>query len=308
MSSRSARNVLLATAAAVGVVAAVLQVVSTSLAFADALSFHEGASLKVASGLDVLGWAFALAAFGVALAGFLLKSRRARKTVLAVSAGLFVGFGASMLAAALVELVETWGSPFEPWEFKVEGIAIAAAGASLVIAAVLVLIGLLSARPDGLLGGGSVGLAGYFLLLAVGYSFNLAAFLSLSAFLPSEISWGLGTHAGGNLVVAAGAVVAAVAFFIANGRRQRGESWQARREGPLGIAASVFAAGFVIATVGLMVLASQITGNGRIEAEYWLQALGQLLLAVAAACGAIGFFFSRGDANRRDAVTAAAPD
>jgi hypothetical protein len=309
VSSRSARNSLLAAAAAVGVFAAVLQVVSASLSFADFLKFPGFTSLKVASGLEVLGWVFALVAFGVALAGFLLRSRRTRRTVIAVSAGLFAGFGVATLAAVLIDLVESWGSAFEPWQFKADGIAQAAAAASLVVATLLVLIGVLSARPDGLLGGGSVGLAGYFGLLATAYSFNLAGFLKFGS-PPGEVSWGLGTHAGGNLVVAAGAVVAAVAFFGSSGRRNRGEPWAAQREGSLGTAAIVFAVGFLVASVGLMLLASQVGGDGREVAEYWLRAVGQLLLAFAAVCGAIGFFFSRSDANRRTArlTTSAATD
>ena len=83
VSSRMARNSLLAAAAAIGVVAAVLQGVAASLSFADFLEFRGFTSLKVASGVEMLGWVFALVAFGVALAGFLLGSRRTRRTVLA---------------------------------------------------------------------------------------------------------------------------------------------------------------------------------------------------------------------------------
>lgn len=305
--SRTARNSLFAAAAAVGVVTAVLQGVSASLSFANFLKFPGFSGftwLKVASGVEVLGWVFALVAFGVALAGFLLRSRRTRRTVLAVSAGLFAGFGVASLAAALIDLVESWGSAFEPWQFKADGIAEAAAAAGLVVATLLVLIGVLSARPDGLLGWGSVGLAGYFGLLATAYSFDLSGFLKFGS-PPGEISWGLGTRAGGHLVAAAGAVIAAVAFFTSNGRRKRGEPWAARREGSLGTAAIMFGVGFLVASVGLMLLASQINGDGRSEAEYWLQAVAQLLLAIAAVCGAVGFFLSRRDAERRAASPAA---
>ena len=117
MSSRSARNSLLAAAAAIGVVAGVLQVVATSLSFADYLSFHTFTSLKIASGLSLLGWVFVLAAFGAAVVALFLRSRRTRTTVLAVSAGLFIGYGASTFAAALIELIRSWGFP-EPREFR----------------------------------------------------------------------------------------------------------------------------------------------------------------------------------------------
>ena len=305
VSSWTARNSLLAAAAAIGVVAGVLEVVSASLSFADFLKFPGFTSLKVASGVEVLGWVFALVAFGVAVAGFLLRSRRTRRTVLAVSAGLFAGFGVASLAAVLVELIQSWGVPFEPWEFKADGIAEAAAGASLAITALLVLIGVVSARPDRHLAWGSVGLAGYFGLLATAYSFDLSGFLKLGS-PPGEVSWGLGTRAGGQLVAAAGAVIAAVAFFSSNGRRKRGEPWAAQREGSLGTASIVVGVGFLVAGVGLTLLASQINGGSRSEAEYWLQTVAQLLLAIAAVCGAVGFFLSRRDANRRRAAQTAA--
>jgi hypothetical protein len=47
-----------------------------------------------------------------------------------------------------------------------------------------------------------------------------------------------------------------------------------------------------------MLFASE-AGSGRFATEQWLQAVGQLLLAPAAACGAVGFFRSRRDAGRR---------
>jgi hypothetical protein len=297
---------VLAAAAAIGVVAAVLQVVATSLVLSELFRFPALTQFKVANGLEVLGWVFVVGAFAAAFIGFLLESRR----TLAVSAGLFVGFGVSTLASALIELVESWGSAFEPWEFKADGIGEAAAAASLAVAALLVLIGFLSARPDRFLGWGSVGLAGYAGLLAAAFSFNLAGFLRFGE-VPGAVSWGLGTRAGGQFVVAVAAIVAAVAFFSSSGRRERGEPWAAEREGSLGTASIVFAVGFLVTSVGLMLLASQISGGaGREEAAYWLMAVGQLFLAFAAVCGAIGFFSSRRDAKRRAApqTTTAATD
>jgi hypothetical protein len=292
--SRSARNSLLAAAAAIGVVVGILQVVATSLALSEFFRFPSITQLKVATSLEVLGWVFVVAAFVAALAGFLLTSRG----TLAVSAGLFVGFGLSALAATLIELIESWSVPFEPWEFRADGIGEAAAALSLAVAAFLVLIGVLSARPDALLGWGSLGLAGWAGLLAAAYSFSLAGYLRFGS-IPGEVSWGFGMRAGGHAVVGVGAIVAAVAFFKASGRRRRGEPWVARREGLLETAAIVFVVGFLFASVGLMLLASQINGAGREEAQYWLMAVAQLFLAFAAACGAAGFFTSRRDAERR---------
>lgn len=116
---------------------------------------------------------------------------------------------------------------------------------------------------------------------------------------PGRVSWGLGTTAGGYVVVAAGAVVAVVAFFGSNGRRKRGAPWQAQREGSLGIAAIVFAVGFLVVSIGMMLFAS-LAGSGRTGAEEWLQAVAQLLLALAAACGAVGLFRSRRGLEQRD--------
>jgi hypothetical protein len=231
VSSRSARNILLAVASAVGVVAAVLQVVASSLSLADFLRFPEPTAFKVAVAFGVVGWVCVLAAFAVALAGFLLRSRRGRTTVLAVSAGLFVGFGLSILVAALINLIKSGG--LEPWAYKVSQSAEITAGAFLAVAAVLVLIGVLSARPDGILGWGSVGLAGYFAMLAVAYSFELAGILSFVS-PPAEISGALGTHAFGHLVTAAAAVVAAppssaravAASAVSRGRHSGRARWE----------------------------------------------------------------------------------
>lgn len=173
-----------------------------------------------------------------------------------------------------------------------------------MIAALIVAIGVVAIRPDGLLGWASIALAGYFALLCAFYSFELAGLLALFT-PPARVSWGAGTVAGGNLVVAAAAVVAGIAFFSSNGRRKSGVPWQAQREGSLGSAATVFAVGFLIGSVGLMLLAAQ-SGGGRIVSEEWLRAVAQLLLAFAAACGAAGFFRSRRDAEQRlSAYTAA---
>ena len=307
MSSRSTRNTLLAAGAGVGVIAGVLRVVAEGLSLSDYLSFPTPTWLRVASGFELLAWAFVVAAFGTALVGFLLGSRRTRTAVLAVSAGLFAGYGIALLANALIDLVQEWRLPNEPWAFRASGCAAAAAGLSVGIAGVVVAIGVLSNRPDGLLGWGSIGLGGHFGLLATAYSFSLAELLTFR-FGPirAEVSWGLGTTAGGELLVAAGAAVAAVAFFVSNGRRERGEPWQAQREGSLAIAATVFTVGFVVATVGLMLLASGSGDIGHRVAEDWLQAVSELLLAGAAACGAVGFFLSRRELEQRDGPDTAA--
>jgi MFS family permease len=297
---------MLAVGAAIGVIAGVLRVVAASLSLDDFLSFPVPTWLKVASGFEVLAWVFVAAAFGTALVGFFLRSHRTRATVLAVSAGLFAGYGVSLLVNALIELVQEW-SFSEPWTFKASGFAVAAAGLSVAVAGVLVAIGLLSSRPDGRLGWGAIGLAGHFGLLATAFSFELAELLTFRfGPISAEIKWGLGTHAGGQLIVAAGAAVAAAAFFTSSGRRERAESWQAQREGSLGIAAIVFTIGFLVGAVGLVLLASHTGDTGRRVAEYWLQVGAEFLLAGVAACGVVGFFLSRRGLEQRDGPDTAA--
>ncbi|HEU5242788.1 MAG TPA: hypothetical protein VFU33_00175 [Gaiellaceae bacterium] len=301
MSSRSSRNTLLAGAAASGVVAAVLLLVSTGLTFSDYLSFPgELAELKVSAGLDVLEWALALAAFGTALAAFLLTSRNARTKALAAAAGLFVGQGLAELAGDLMRVI-FGASHSQSWQFLASQSAGAAAGAALAVAALLVALGIRATRPDGRLGAAAVSLAGSYALLCAAYGFELAGFLHLPFTLPARFSSGLGTIAAGHFAVAVGAVVAGVAFFTSDGLRRRGEVWQAQREGSLGAAASIIAVGFLGAGIGLMLLSSSQGGTGRNKAEEWLQAVGQLLLALAAVCGGVGFFRSRRDADRRAA-------
>jgi hypothetical protein len=163
--SRPTRNTLLAAGAAFGLMSAALVVVASSLSFADILSVPAFGSLKVAVGLLLLSRVFTLAAFGAALAGFLIESRRVRRTGLAVSAGLFAVSGVLGLAGSLAELIQEWDF-HQPWTYTAGQCAGAAAGLSLAIAALLALIGVLSNRPDGLLGWASIGLAGHFGLLA----------------------------------------------------------------------------------------------------------------------------------------------
>jgi MFS family permease len=306
LSSPSARNTLLAAGAAFGVMAAVLQLISATLTFSDYLRLPAGAftDFKVAAGLDVLQWVFGLAAFGTALAAFLLAPRSRRTTVLAVAAGLFVGYGLAQLAGNLV-LAIFESSHSAPWQFIGAESAGAAAGAIVAIAALLVAVGIRSSRPDGRLGSASIVLAGSFALLCASYSLELAGYLDFPFTVPGRVSGGLGTTAAGYFVEAVAALVAGVAFLTSNSRRRRGEAWQAQRESSLGIAASVFAVGFLVASAGRMLVASLEGGTSRNKAEEWLQAVGLLLLALAAVCGAVGFFVSSHEAGRRGSPPAA---
>lgn len=79
-----------------------------------------------------------------------------------------------------------------------------------------------------------------------------------------------------------------------------------QREGSPGIAAIVIAVGYLVATVGLMLIAAHAGGLGRDVAEDWLQAVGELLIGMAAACGAVGFFLSRRGLEQRDRPDTAA--
>ena len=74
----------------------------------------------------------------------------------------------------------------------------------------------------------------------------------------------------------------------------------------MGIAAIVFTIGFLVGAVGLMLLASHSGDTGRRVAEYWLQAVAELLLAGVAACGVVGFFLSRRELEQRHGPDTAA--
>jgi hypothetical protein len=290
--SRSARNTLLAAGAAFGVMAAVLQLVSASLSLSDFLAFPgEVSELKVAAAFDVVQWVFGVAAFGTALAAFLLTPRRLRTTVLAVAAVLFVGHGVAEFAANLVRTI-FGASHSEAWQFTSSFGAGAAAGATLAIGAVLAAIGIRSSRPDGRLGAASIALAASLALLCAAYSFDLAGYLNFPFQLPGHVRDGLGTTAAGEFVAAVGALVAGLAFLASHGRRLRGEMWQAQRERALGLAASIMAVGFLVAGAGRMLISTSASGTSRNEAEAWLTAVGATLLGLAAVCGAIGFFVS----------------
>jgi hypothetical protein len=302
--ARSTRNTLLAAGAAFGLMSAVLQLISASLSLSDVLAFPSlFTELKVAAAFDIVQWVFGIAAFGTALAAFLIAPRRLRTTVLAVAAVLFVGHGLAQFAGDLLRTIFGASDP-GAWQFIAAVSAGSAAGASLAVAAVLVAIGIRSSRPDGRLGAAAIALAVSFALLCAAYGIDLAGYLDLDlpTALPSDLTDGLGTIAAGQFVIAVGALVAGLAFLGSNGRRLRGEAWQAQRERSLGIAATVLAVGFLVASVGRMLVSSAENGSSRNTAEAWLQAVGLLLLAPAAVWGAIGFFVSARAATRAQTV------
>jgi hypothetical protein len=66
------------------------------------------------------------------------------------------------------------------------------------------------------------------------------------------------------------------------------------------VGATVFAAGFVVSTVGVMLYASVTTGLGFESASAWLESDWQLALALASACGAVAFFSSWATSDQGD--------
>jgi hypothetical protein len=277
------RSKPLANAAGIAATAALLELVAHCLELSDSLSFRLPTGYEAADALDVLGASVVVAAFSVALGGFLRSSHAARRRMLALSAGLFAVYGLSFLVSYLIRATEPGGPMWESTASQASG---ASAGALLLVAAGLLRPALLRVGANRLLGWACAVLSAHFALLAAAYGFALAAYLEPDFFrAPEGVIHGTGIAAGGRAVTAGAALVAAAAFFAADMRHRRGEPWAIRREQSLAAGALVFALGFLSTAAGTMIYAS--SGFGR--TQDWLQGLWELGLAVAAAEGAIGF-------------------
>lgn len=276
METRSARNVLLAAAASVGVVAGLVLIATEALGLSDLLGFpFHPAYRVVAAVMRLLGAVAFTAAFVASLVGFLQFVAASRARLLAIAAFLFGVYGAARFGSQLLEfLVESWS--VEPWKFLAAQAAAAADGFAVLVAALLVAVAFLSNRPGRRLGWACLALAGHFALAATGFAFELAGFYDLGPFTPgARLVGALVTVATGNLLAAIAALVGATAF-------SPGRSTRNRR---LGVAAIVFVAGFLATMAGFIVFAT-----GGASASICLEATFPFLLAVAAAVGAVAFF------------------
>lgn len=268
---RSPRNTFLAAAAAVGAVAAALQVGARAFSLSDTLSSFFPTYYKVISAFGLVGAVFMLCAFVVALDAFTRRQRARRTLLLAASAALFAGYGSALLTSGLIATIKSGTNTF--WTFTASGSAGAGSGLALFLAASLVAFGVVSSAPNGLLGRASAALAGFFVLSAAAYAFELAGLLDVLP-LPTRVSGGFATTAAGHFVAGVAALIAVRTYLGDPARRERG----------LGAAAAVFALGFLVAGIGAILTAVHTQG-----ATSWLQAVSFLVLAAAAATGVAAF-------------------
>jgi hypothetical protein len=239
--ARSTRNTLLATASAGGVVASLLLLASRSLHLSDILSFIPGAFptyAKVSAVIGVVGSVALVAAFGVSWAGFVQNARRDRVRLLAIAGCLFAAYGAAVFVSSLLSLINVPSQ--ETWKLTAALVASVAAGAALLVAAVLLAVGVRSSHPGRLLGWGCLVLAGHYVLTTCVYGFSLAALYDFTAPDSRVLAYYI-FNAAGYLIVACGAFKAAIAFGTGGSRRDH----------ELGVAGVLFSVGFLLASVGL---------------------------------------------------------
>jgi hypothetical protein len=283
------RNRLLAYAAEIGAVSAVLDVAGRIVGLSDRW-LSVSPAYKSADVLALIAAAVTIVAFFVAWAGFQSSERPTRLRGLSSAALLFAAAAAVATAADLIRTVESLSTD-TPWKFTATTIAFAVGRIALLAAALFAAMALRGGDPDAGLGRASIGFALYAGFFAVAYGFELAEFLSFpytpGLSPPWETYGGLGMIGGGWVVVAVGAVLAAAAFFDAAVRRARGDAWEAPREGMLGRAAIVAAAGFAVSGLGYLLFTR---GRGT---EPWLGSLSDFGLAAAAGCAAVAFLGSR---------------
>ncbi len=280
MPARSTRNTLLATASAGGVVASLLVVAASSLHLSDVLSAASSSFfsntfptyVKVSAALGVIGAVALAAAFGVSWAGFIQGTRRDRGRMLAIAGCLFAAYGATAFVSSLLSLINVPSS--EPSKLTLALVASVVSELALIGAAVLVAVGVGSGSPGRLLSWGCLALAGHYALAACAYGFSLAALYDFTSPDGRVLAYYLASAAG-YLVVACGAFKAAIAFATGGSRRDR----------ELGVAAILFSAGFLLASVGLIL--STTSGT-----TVWLHTAYVFMLGVAAAVGAAAFFSS----------------
>lgn len=274
METRSTRDSRLAAASVVGVVAGCVVIATQSYDLANSPSYIP-TYREVSDLIGVVGAVALLGAFGASWAAFFVGVRDGRARMLAIAAGLFAAYGASLAVAPVLELVNA--SSDAPWKFVAADAAFAAHGIALLVAAALVARAVLLGRPGWVLGWAFLLVAVHFALLATAYGFELATSYEFGS-PAGRVVASLVVVAAGYLVTAAAAVKAAIAVAAEY-------LWRDRE---LGIAAAVFAAGFMIVTVGFVVLAT--IGA---DVEICLFATFPFVLAVSAVVGVAGFFSVR---------------
>lgn len=274
MSTRSARDSLLAAASAVGVVAGCVVLATQAYVLANRSPFNP-TYREVSDVISLVGAVALVAAFVASWVAFFLGAREGRARIFAIAAGLFAAYGASEAVGPLLQLVQ---APSEaPWKFLASDAAFAAHGIALLVGAALVARVFLSGRPGWVLGWAFLVVAANFALIAAAYGFGLAEAYDFGSPSGRLAAWFV-TAAAGYLLAAAAAVKAAIAVAAEY-------SWRDRE---LGVAAAVLAVGFIGVSAGFVVLATLGA-----SVLICLFATFPFLLAVSAVVGAAGFFSAR---------------
>jgi hypothetical protein len=300
ISGSSQRDRLLALGAACAAVAFLLLTASQALVLRDVLRlqfsitfrYELGHVLRVFSAL-ALSFAFGLAAWGLVSDG---ASRSRRLGAALVTAA--IAFLAAAVAVALVywqfvqyHYLHVIGTSALTSFLSGLGFAVAAAAAAVAF------LGMEHLRegwrnPPALIHRACLILAAAFVLLAAADGLY-GVYWGSSSYIPSIVSpsdlflAGFWVAAGGNLILAAGAMIAGVAFSRWTDRDER-----------LSLAATIFALGFLLVAVGKTL--SQID-DPNIEPSGvagWLDAAQAYVLVIAMACGAAGVCWRDAISNR----------
>jgi len=251
--------------------------VATRIAYlADLLSVPVHPAHRVVSEvLNLVGALTLVAAFAVSQGGFRRPARSERLRTLAIAAGLFASYGAARFLGVLVELANTPSG--SPWKSTAAQALSGGGDFSLLLAAVVVGVGLLSGRQGRVLGWACFVLAGHYALTTTALGFSLSEAYDYFAVTPGRFVGYVIASGVGYFVAALAAVKAASAFATGGERRDR----------ELGVAAILFVVAFLTVAGGVIAVASHGTGP-----RDWLNAAGFLALAAAAAVGVVAFFSS----------------
>jgi hypothetical protein len=298
--SRSRRDTLLLAGGATLVGAGIFVLIEAILALIDELQGFDPAGFKVAAGTDLLAACLTLGAFSLLIPAFLARSSPQRATLLGVSLALIGGAAAAMLTSDLLRAVES--AVHHATSTYVAHAAVSAfADVVVLTAATIGAVAFTSSASSPLVSGrdGKLGWAasvfGFSLLFSMVSGVLLLIFFSDNQ-TPSGMTSGIGVGVASDAVEIAAAVLAAVAFFLAQQRQARALPWLASRDGLLGLAAAILVLSFLLAGIGKLIYAGAISSygfDGKTVAAAWLDGIASLVELAAATCVAVGFLLSR---------------
>lgn len=285
------RSMLFGAAATLIGLGAILGFVSSLLTFVDNID-EERASVIVAESSGLIASSIWVAALAFAVFAFLGDlSSRSRKLWIAFSLA-----AASLLLEALSDAVTSYF--FATTDFipgtgvafnVVDTVAVLVAAAAAWIVAIAYLRAESSgfATRDGRLGTASGVAVGVFVLVAASHILQLIFYSDLG--VSSALSTGFGIGAGGSFVAAGAFAVAAVGLLRYPGHSER-------RDLLVGIAASIFAGGYLLVALGDLISATAFSDNGfdgTTIASAWLGTVGSIAICGAGVCAALGLLLWR---------------